>query len=87
MRSCGYFVYSLWKIGSKVCGRLFTGVLQNRSTHLPLRGQLPVSHFYPIILPLVLSTAISTKLHLLINSFTHNPQSLLLQPPKRIKER
>lgn len=83
MRSCGYFVYSLWKIGSKVCGRLFTGTLQNRSTPLPLRGQLPVSHFYPRVLPLTLSTVKTLSPPLEIASFTHNPQSLLLQPPKK----
>jgi hypothetical protein len=34
-----------------------------------------------------ISTRIFTKLHLLINSYTHNPQSLLLEPKKKTKER
>ena len=84
MPSCVKNVYSLWKIAGITSDRLFTvGYIFH--SHQQLGSVKPLlSHDSFLILPPGLSTVFFVIFYLLKQSFTHNPQSLLLQPLNKI---
>jgi hypothetical protein len=85
--TCAQTVQTVRIAGGIICGSSSTvsAITLLRRT-VACAHQLLVHSFVPVY-PLSLSTVKTSNFYLLYASYPHNPQSLLLTPPKKIKER